>query len=246
MRRDAIICLGLAAITLALFWPVSRHEFINLDDPDYVTENPAVQAGITRAGAGWAFNGSHASNWHPLSWFSHMLDCQLFGLKPGAHHLVSLGFHIASTLLLFLTLKRLTGALWRSALVAALFGWHPLHVESVAWVAERRDVLSAFFFMLTLWAYGRYVKCGMRNAECGTKKPEAGTTQPATRTTFHASHYYLLSLLFFALGLMSKPMLVTLPFVLLPLDYWPLRRLALSTHNSRLCSLLAVLFHTVL
>ena len=122
MRRDVIICLGLAAITLALFWPVSRHEFINLDDLDYVTENPVVQAGITWAGVRWAFNGSHASNWHPLTWLSHMLDCQLFGLKPGAHHLVSLGFHIASTLLLFLTLNRMTSALWRSALVAALFG----------------------------------------------------------------------------------------------------------------------------
>ena len=216
MRREVIICLGLAAITLALFWPVSRHDFINLDDPDYVTQNPVVQAGITGPGLHWAFGASHANNWHPLTWLSHMLDCQLFGLKPGAHHLVALGFHIASTVLLFLALNLMTRAAWRSALVAALFAWHPLHVESVAWVAERKDVLSAFCFMLTLWAYARY---GMTKAE-GRMTNDKGTI-----LHLPPLFYYALALLFFALGLMSKPMLVTLPFVLLLLDYWPLKRM---------------------
>jgi len=154
------ICFGLAAITLAVFWPVSGNEFIAFDDTDYVTENPVVQAGLTWTGLRWAFGASHASNWHPVTWLSHMADCQLFGLKPGAHHLTSLGFHIAATLLLFLALNQMTRAVWRSALVAALFAWHPLHIESVAWVAERKDVLSAFFFMLTLWAYVRHVTGG--------------------------------------------------------------------------------------
>jgi hypothetical protein len=138
-----MIRFGLAAITLALFWPVSRHGFIILDDPDYVTQNPVVQAELTGQGLQWAFGAVHANNWHPLTWLSHMLDCQLFGLKPGAHHLISVGFHVASTVLLFLWLSQMTGAVWRSALVAALFAWHPLHVESVAWVAERKDVLNA-------------------------------------------------------------------------------------------------------
>src|ERR1039458_8832321 len=249
MRREAIICLGLAAITVALYWPVHRHDFINFDDRDYVTENPTVRAGITWPGVRWAFGGSHASNWHPLTWLSHMLDCQVFGLKPGAHHLVSLGFHIANTLLLFLALNQMTRAAWRSALVAALFAWHPLHVESVSWVAERKDVLSAFFFMLTLWAYGRYgtvqslkSKVQSQEAGAGSQNAESSPTQHATRNTLHAPRYYVLSLLFFALGLMSKPMLVTLPFVLLLLDFWPLRRFGLKTLDFRLKTLLPLLF----
>ncbi len=240
MRRELIICLGLAAITLAVFWPVSRHDFINLDDPDYVTANPTVQAGITGPGLRWAFSGSHASNWHPVTWVSHMLDCQVFGLKAGAHHLVSLGFHIASTLLLFLALRQMTGAVWRSALVAALFAWHPLHIESVAWVAERKDVLSAFFFMLTLWTYGRYVQVQSLKSKVQSRPPVVqGSRFEVQGSKF--SGFYVLSLVFFALGLMSKPMLVTLPFVLLLLDYWPLGRSAEcgmrsanshSTHNA--------------
>jgi tetratricopeptide (TPR) repeat protein len=209
------ICLALGLITLGVFWPSLAHDFLSYDDQAYVTENPHVRAGLTWPGAVWAFKSFSVTNWHPLTWLSHMLDCQLYGLKPAGHHLTNLLLHTASTLLLFLVLNRMTGALWRSACVAALFAWHPLHVESVAWVAERKDVLSVFFFMLTLWAYGRY-------AESRRQDPEAGTTH-------HVSRYYLLSLLFFALGLMSKPMLVTLPFVLLLLDYWPLRRVQLST-----------------
>ena len=187
MRREVIICLGLAAITLAVFWPVSGHDFINLDDPDYVTQNPAVQAGLSGPGLRWAFEASHANNWHPLTWLSHMLDCRLFGLKPGAHHLTNLGLHIATTLLLFLALNQMTGAPWRSALVAALFAWHPLHVESVAWVAERKDVLSAFFFLLTLWAWGRYSRKseGTPKAEIQRDRSQSMPTapHPASRIT---------------------------------------------------------------
>lgn len=232
LRRPGILCLCLALVTLVVFLPVAWQGFVNYDDSDYVTENAHVQSGLKWVNVVWAFTTGHASNWHPLTWLSHMVDCQLFNLKAGAHHLVSVGFHIANTLLLFLLLRRMTGALWRSALVAGLFALHPLHVESVAWASERKDVLSAFFFILTLWAYARYVKVqrpkskdrslgtGVRSGES-----EASSTQPASRFTFHASGYYLLSLGLFALGLMSKPMLVTTPFVLLLLDYWPLRRL---------------------
>ncbi len=195
-----LICLLLVLVTLATFRQVKDHAFINFDDQEYVYENPQVQAGLTFQGIKWAFTTSHAANWHPLTWLSHMLDCQLFGLKPAWHHLMNLFFHIASTLLLFLVLNRMTKAVYQSAFVAALFALHPLHVESVAWVAERKDVLSAFFWMLTMGAYAHYAE------------------RPAIRR-------YLLVLLFFVLGLMSKPMLVTLPFVLLLMDYWPLGRL---------------------
>jgi protein O-mannosyl-transferase len=193
------VCLLLALVTLAVFWRVTDHEFVIYDDGEYVVKNAQVQAGLTIQGVKWAFT-TFSANWHPLTWLSHMLDCQLFGLNPAGHHGMSLFFHIANTLLLFLVLCRMTKALWRSAFVAALFALHPLHVESVAWVAERKDVLSAFFFMLTMGAYVRYVE------------------RPDIRR-------YIPLLVFFVLGLMSKPMLVTLPFVLLLLDYWPLGRL---------------------
>ena len=134
------ICISLAIVTIAVFWQVGNHEFISFDDNDYVTENRQVQDGITLKGIAWAFSEPHAHNWHPLTWISHMLDCQVFGLRPGRHHLVNLFFHVANTLLLFLILRRMTNALWQSAFVAAVFALHPLHVESVAWVAERKDV----------------------------------------------------------------------------------------------------------
>jgi tetratricopeptide (TPR) repeat protein len=193
----ACICLILAP--LAAFWGVWHNQFVNFDDDKYVTDNFPVQWGLTLKGFTWAFSTTHAGNWHPLTWLSHMLDCQLFGLGPGGHHLTNLLFHLANTLLLFLLLQRMTRALWPSALVAALFAVHPLHVESVAWVAERKDVLSTFFWMLTMWAYVWYVE-----------GPEIKR--------------YLLVLLCYSLGLMAKPMLVTLPLVLLLLDYWPLGR----------------------
>src|SRR5439155_1849120 len=158
LRSPAVLSLLLALTTLGVYLPVAWHDFVGYDDPDYVTDNPHVQNGLKWENVVWAFTVGHAGNWHPLTWLSHMLDCQLFGLRPGLHHLVSVGFHVANTLLLFLLLRMLTGALWRSALVAAMFALHPLHVESVAWIAERKDVLSTFFFMLTLLAYARYAE----------------------------------------------------------------------------------------
>jgi protein O-mannosyl-transferase len=198
-----LIGAGLIAVTLVVFSRLAKHDFVNYDDPGYVTENRNVRSGLTRDGLAWAFRTTAEANWHPLTWLSHMLDCQLYGLNAGAHHLTSLLFHAANTLLLFVVLSRMTGTVWRSALVAALFALHPLHVESVAWVAERKDVLSAFFWMMTLGAYARYVE-----------RPRLASYVPV--------------LVFLALGLMAKPMLVTLPFVLLLLDFWPLRRLPMQ------------------
>ena len=195
-----VICLVLGLATLFLYWPQTHHEFFNVDDPRFVSQNPQVQAGLTWPGIVWAFHSVYTENWQPLTWFSHMLDCQLFGLNAGRHHLTSLLFHIANSLLLFLWLQNLTRATWRSAFVAAFFAWHPLHVESVAWIAERKDMLSTFFWLLTLLAYTRYAR------------------KPAVAA-------YLLVLLLFVLGLMSKPMVVTLPCVMLLLDFWPLNRL---------------------
>ena len=243
LRRPGVICLLLAATTFAVYLPLARHGYVNYDDSDYVTENQHVLSGLNWGNVVWACKTGHASNWHPVTWMSHMLDIQLFGNKPGAEHLVSLGFHIVDTLLLFLLLRRMTGAPWRSGMVAALFALHPLHVESVAWISERKDVLSAFFFLLTLGAYARYAECRMQNGECRMQQPEAGTALNASRFTFHVSRFtplpaaawYVLALLFFALGLMSKPMLVTLPFVLLLLDFWPLQRFRpfdLASHAS--------------
>jgi tetratricopeptide (TPR) repeat protein len=202
-RWTIIACLFLVVATLATYGDLRTHQFINYDDNAYITDNPPVQAGLTLKGLSWAFTTLHATNWHPLTWLSHMLDCQLFGLNPGAHHLTNLVFHIANSLLLFLWLLYLTRTLGCSFLVAALFALHPLHVESVAWVAERKDVLSTFFWLLTMWAYAWYAE-----------RPGLGR--------------YLLILVCFGLGLMAKPMLVTLPFVLLLLDYWPLGRLSLK------------------
>src|SRR5881396_592194 len=201
MRPERRVAVLLAVATLAVYAQVAGHGFVSYDDPDYVSGNPYVRAGLTRAGLSWAFTTGHAGNWHPLTWLSHMLDCQLFGPNPGPQHLVSAGFHVANTILLFLLLRTLTGALWRSALVAALFALHPLHVESVAWIAERKDVLSTLFWMLTLLGYTDYAKTG------------------------RVSRYFI-ALLLFGIGLMAKPMLVSLPCVLLLLDYWPLRRFA--------------------
>ncbi len=194
-----LISLFLVMATVLVFWPVRKHEFLNYDDNEYVTENPQVKGGLTLKGFIWAFATTHAANWHPLTWLSHMLDTELYGLAPGGHHWTSVLFHVANALLLFSILHRITNALWVSGFVAALFALHPLHVESVAWVAERKDVLSTFFWMLTLWAYVYYAE-----------GPGVG------RYTLVAS--------FFVLGLLAKPMVGTLPFVLLLIDYWPLRR----------------------
>jgi tetratricopeptide (TPR) repeat protein len=201
--------------------PASRDGFVNYDDQDYVTENSVVQKGLTWTGIKWAFTTGHASNWHPLTWLSHMADCELFGLNPGAHHLVNVLFHTANVVLLLVLLLRLTGKLWPGAFVAALFAWHPLHVESVAWISERKDVLSTFFALLTLLAYARYAQ---RRSRVEGRESMAKSSVPALIPRL-STFDYALALFFFALGLMSKPMLVTLPFVMLLLDYWPLRRL---------------------
>ena len=199
-RHDLWLCLALLAITLAVYAPVRSFDFVNFDDPDYVTSNLHVRYGLTSQGVQWAFTSGEFANWFPVTWLSHMLDSQLFGTQSGLHHISNVVLHALSTLLLFAFLKRATGARWPSAFVAVLFALHPLHVESVAWVAERKDVLSAFFWFLALYSYVRYVE---------------------NRTSVR----YALVLLAFCLGLMSKPMVVTLPFVLLLLDFWPLRRL---------------------
>jgi tetratricopeptide (TPR) repeat protein len=196
-----LICVALALATLAVYWQVCNYDFIKYDDDVYVTDNYHVTSGLSVPNIRWAFTTPHAGNWLPLTWLSFMLDCQLFGPNPGWMHLVNLLLHIANTLLLFAVLKKMTGSLWPSAFVAALFALHPLHVESVAWITERKDVLSTLFLLLTLAAYVSYVR-------------HRGMVR------------YLLTVLLFASGLLAKPMLVTLPFLLLLLDYWPLERFA--------------------
>ena len=220
-----LLALMLVVVTIALYWPATRCNFVNYDDDSYVTSNPHVQNGLTWEGLRRAWSHPVAGNWHPITVLSHMLDCQLFGLNPGGHHLTNVLLHALNAGLVFALLQWMTGARWRSLLVAALFALHPLRVESVAWVSERKDVLSGFFGLLALLAYARYARARMQN-------PAAPNTQHATRNTNHVSRFpfpartfYLLSLFWFALGLMSKPMLVTWPFVMLLLDYWPLGRM---------------------
>ena len=200
------ICLLLLVVTLVVFLPVVCHPFVVLDDETYVVKNSHIHHGISLSSLKWAFTSTEHANWHPLTWISHELDCQLFGLNPHGHHATNLVLHAATVLLLFLLMDKITGSRWKSAFVAALFAIHPLHVESVAWVAERKDVLSAFFWMLTMLAYVRY-----------TEKP--------------GWKRYSLVMLSFALGLLSKPMLVSMPLVLLLLDYWPLGRLQTADHR---------------
>jgi tetratricopeptide (TPR) repeat protein len=207
-RIRLLICLALALATVGVYWRVGGFDFVTFDDPEYIIGNRMVRGGLSFEGILWAFTHSYASNWHPLTWISHMVDCQVFGLHAGGPHLVNLALHTANGVLLFVLLDRLTGAQWRSAIVAALFALHPLHVESVAWISERKDVLSTFFGLWSLLAYER----GARSKDRG-----AGSERAARRSL-------RLALLLFALGLLAKPMLVTLPFVMLLLDFWPLQR----------------------
>ncbi|MHC4124741.1 MAG: ArnT family glycosyltransferase, partial [Planctomycetota bacterium] len=200
--RIVLICAALVFVSLAAYEPVRHNEFIVYDDYSLITENPHIQSGFNLESIRWAFTTYYWGNWHPLTWLSHMLDYELFGLNAAGHHFVNLFLHIISTLLLFWILKQMTGGTWSSAFVACVFAIHPQHVESVAWASERKDVLSALFWMATIAAYIRY-----------SEKPGIGR--------------YLLVLVSMALGLMSKGMVVTLPFVLLLLDYWPLRRFTL-------------------
>lgn len=212
-HQTALICLGLLLAILVAYWPVRLNDFVLYDDGDYLTNNSQVQKGLSWEGIRWAFTTGHAANWHPLTWISHMLDVELFGMNPAGHHLSAVGWHSLNTLLVFLTLLRMTGAGWRCAFVAMLFAIHPLHVESVAWASERKDLLSTFFGLGALFFYARY---GQADA------PDRGNV--ATGPPYKRGYSYAASCLCFALSLMSKPMLVTLPFVLLLLDYWPLRR----------------------
>jgi tetratricopeptide (TPR) repeat protein len=201
-----LLCLLLVITVFWTFFPAIHNDFVNYDDIAYITENSHVQTGLTWESIKWAFETSTASNWHPLTWLSLMVDCGLYGLHPQGHHLTNVLLHTANTLLLFLVLRRMTGAIWRSLWVAALFGLHPLHVESVAWAAERKDVLSTLFWLLTLWSYAKFAEgAKLRNGRAG--------------------YFYGLTLVLFTMGLMSKPMVVTLPFALLLLDYWPLARI---------------------
>jgi Tfp pilus assembly protein PilF len=211
----AAICVALIAATAAVFYQTVAHEFFNIDDNTYVYENRHVYGGLSWSAIDWAFSHVHSTNWHPLTTLSHMLDCTLYGLRPAGHHISSVAYHALAAAFLFLALRRLTGAVWKSAIVAGGFAIHPLHVESVAWVAERKDVLSGLFFALTLWAYAAYVEA-TRVAVCDARD----------KRRVPAWAKYLLVLVLFALGLLCKPMLVTLPFVLLLLDYWPLQRMA--------------------
>jgi tetratricopeptide (TPR) repeat protein len=205
-RRDLLILLGLAVMTLGIYAQVIGHQFITLDDDAYIKENAMVNRGVTLAGVAWAFTTFDQGNWHPLTWIAHMIDSQLFGMNAGGHLLVNALIHVANTLLVFWFLLRTTHARWPSALVAALFALHPLHVESVAWAAERKDTLSTFFGLLSLIAYVRYARA------------------PSNRR-------YAWTAITLALGLLAKPMLVTWPFVMLLLDYWPLRRFDLTSRE---------------
>jgi len=223
----------LALVMIAIYWPATRHDFVNYDDDLYVTLNVHAQTGLTLENIRWALFNPVNSNWHPLTVWSHMADCQLFGLRPWGHHLTSVLLHALNTVLVFLFLRSLTGAVWRSVLVAALFGLHPVHVESVAWVAERKDVLSTCFGLLSLIFYARYAQGSRQHAEGRMPQPEGRGARSVggppsavllRRTGGRWSFCYLSSLFCFALALMSKPMLVTWPFVLLLLDYWPLDR----------------------
>jgi Flp pilus assembly protein TadD len=208
LSSPAMVCLLLAAATLAVYWPVTSYDFVNYDDPEYFTDNKHVLAGLTWGGLKWAFSLGQFRFWHPLTWLSLMLDVTLFGKGASGPHFTNLLLHAANAILLFLLLRRMTGAHWRSAVVAALFAWHPLRVESVAWVCERKDVLSAFFGFLALYFYTRAVQSKSGN--------------------------YAVSLFFFACGLLSKPTVVTLPFVMLLLDYWPLQRFILHDFKTSL------------
>ena len=250
-----LIAVLLVLVTIALYWPVTGHDFIGYDDDHYVLDNTHVTSGLTLENARWAFRSGYASNWHPVTWLSHMLDCQMFGLNPWGHHLTNVLLHALNAALVFALLQQMTGATLRSLFVAALFAVHPLRVESVAWVAERKDVLCGTFGLLSLVFYARYARKSVISNQwpvIGGQASETAANYNTSRITHHASRFhppsslfYLLSLCCFALGLMSKPMLVTWPFVMLLLDYWPLRRLELSTPNAQRSTILRLVTEKV-
>ncbi|MCC6488063.1 MAG: tetratricopeptide repeat protein [Candidatus Hydrogenedentes bacterium] len=209
LRARALVLAAILAVTLSAYWPVYQNNFTNFDDPVYVTQNHHVLSGITWDGLLWAFTSATTGNWHPFTWLSHMLDVQCFGLRPWAHHGVSVAFHLMNTVLLYVFLGMATKSWGRSAAAAAVFALHPLHVESVAWISERKDVLSTFFFLLALIAYARYATTGRKG-------------------------FYWATFTAFALGILSKPMLVTFPFVLLLIDVWPLARVDAGDEGVRI------------
>ena len=221
----AAVCLFLAAVVWAVFGQTLHHEFVNYDDPAYVYKNPTITQGLSWHGIVWVFTHVNVGTWFPLTDISHQLDWQLYGPNAGGHHLTNVLLHAARAILLFLVLRKMTRVLWPAAFVAAVFAIHPLRVESVAWVVERKDVLSGLFFMLTLLCYAKAVT----SDKWQVARTETAPAPIKSRVTCHASPYYWLALAFFALGLLSKSMLVTLPFVLLLLDYWPLNRLSSHT-----------------
>jgi protein O-mannosyl-transferase len=227
-----LMAVLLVLVTIALYWPATSHDFVNYDDDMYVKDNTHVTSGLTLGNARWAFRSDYAGNWHPVTWLSHMLDCQIFGLNPWGHHLTGALLHALNAGLVFMWLRLMTSATWRSLLVAALFALHPLRVESVAWVSERKDVLSGCFGLLALMAYARYAQgSAISNQRSVISHKSSGVpashgpTDRRLLITDRRLLFYLLSLFFFALGLMSKPMLVTWPLVMLLLDYWPLGRM---------------------
>lgn len=214
-RTRGLICAALALATFCVYCRVGGFDFVNYDDPEYVTENAMVRPGLTLKGIVWAFTHCYASNWHPLTWISHMLDCQIFGVRPAGPHWENVAWHAGNSVLLFLLLYQMTRAQWRSAAVAALFALHPLHVESVAWISERKDVLSAFFGLSALLAYVQYV---------AESKVQPRSLDDSAAGTFRFYRWRVVALALFGLSLLAKPMLVTLPFVMLLLDLWPLQR----------------------
>jgi tetratricopeptide (TPR) repeat protein len=237
-----LIGVVLVLVTIAVYWPATNHDFVNYDDDMYVLENPHVTTGLSLENAWWTLRSGYAGNWHPVTWLSHMLDWEMFSLNPWGHHLTNVLLHAINAGLVFALLQQMTGAAWRSLLVAVLFAVHPLRVESVAWVSERKDVLSGFFGLLALMAYARYAEGRRNKAEGRSQKQLAGAPWSELGDLRSLSHLpfsfcYLLSLLLFVLGLMSKPMLVTWPLVMLLLDYWPLRRLESSTSNTPLSTM---------
>lgn len=217
---ELIVCFILCIMTFFAYMPVINHDFINLDDPFYVYANKYVNKGFTTEGFKWAFFSFHVSNWHPITWLSHMLDCQLYGLDPNMHHITNLVLHILNTILLFFIFFRATNYIWKSAFIAAFFALHPMHVESVAWISERKDVLSTFFMLLTFLFYIEYIR--------SQNKPK-----------------YWAAVFCFALGLMSKPMIVTLPFLLLVFDFWPLGRVNFSWTNMNIICLAKLFFEKI-
>ena len=214
-NADSIVFLVLTIACLIVYGQLINADFINIDDHSYVYKNPPVLSGINWDSIRWSFTAFHSSNWHPLTWLSHALDVQLFGLKPGFHHATNIIFHIINSILAFVVFRRFTGDFWKSAIIAALFALHPAHVESVAWISERKDVLSTFFWLLSMWIYVRYAEGKKKNPE------QQNETANAVSPRFLALALFLT----LALGLMSKPMLVTLPFVFLLMDFWTLERL---------------------